>query len=69
MSEDCGGLGGCVAVSNNLRAVSGQRAVFYLYLRYRFKWDEKVYGYYVAYKTLGSATGMVENLKFHAHMY
>ena len=37
--------------------VAGESVVFYLYLRYRFHWDEKQFSNYSAYKVLAGLAG------------
>ncbi|XKL66475.1 hypothetical protein PGB90_009895 [Kerria lacca] len=40
-------------------ALFGEKSVFYLYLRYRFKWNETKYGVYIFYKISGSLFGLL----------
>lgn len=37
--------------------ISGEKSVFYLYVRYRFNWDEKEYSIYFVYKFIGLVIG------------
>ncbi|XP_065210872.1 proton-coupled folate transporter-like [Planococcus citri] len=40
-------------------ATEGEKSIFYLYFRYGFKWDERTYGYYIAYKLVGVIVGTI----------
>lgn len=45
-----------------LHLFTGEYALFYIYLKYRFGWDERQYGLYAAYQNVGMIIGEGNNL-------
>ncbi|KAL1462735.1 hypothetical protein WDU94_014548 [Cyamophila willieti] len=44
--------------------ILGEQSVLYLFVRYKFEWNETIYGYYAAFQLLGLFVGIIFTLGF-----